>query len=333
MLAFGYDGRGQGRQLTPTVQLVNDQSVSPYVLTTPVLDEINELPSLVQSIDRQTAPPALWLVVDDGSRDGSREWLEQAAASRPFMVVKQAPEKGDEYLGAHVARIKRWGLEQALAEADRRGLRSDYAGVLDADIELPEDHYARLCQALREESKLGIVSSLIVSRRQGKTIVEPYQREDLPRGGTQFFRRECLKQIGGLPPWPAFDAASNVKARTLGWETRLLSDIVAVQRRETATRYGVASGYARKGRYAWFLGVHPLLIGLRAAAYSVPAPHTAGFYFLKAYLRDALARSPRCPDPEVRRHYGMRRVLEVVKAATRLGPGYVTPGSDAGKQD
>lgn len=281
----------------------------------------------MESIDRQTVLPALWVVVDDGSEDGSRQWLERASASRPFMLVRPAPERGDEYLGAHVARIKRWGLEQALSEAERRGLDVDYAGVLDADIELPKDHYAQLCSALDHESNLGIVSSLIVSRTRGEMILERYQRQDLPRGGTQFFRRQCLDQMGGLPPWPAFDAASNVKARALGWRTRLLADVVAIQRRETATRYGVAAGYARKGRYAWFLGVHPLLIGLRAAAYCVPSPHTAGFHFLKAYLREALAQTPRCPDPDVRRYYGVRRVVEVIKAATGMGPGYIARGS------
>jgi len=59
--------------------------------------------------------------------------------------------------------------------------------------------------------------------------------------------------MGGLPPWPSFDSIANVKARALGYETRLVTDLVAIQIRETASRYGHAAGYARKGRYAWFL--------------------------------------------------------------------------------
>jgi hypothetical protein len=129
--------------------------------------------------------------------------------------------------------------------------------------------------------------------------------------------------MGGLPPWPSFDSIANVKARALGYETRLVTDLVAIQSRETASRYGHAAGYARKGRYAWFLGLHPLLVAARTAAYSARRPHHAGYHFLKGYLSSAAARVPRCPDPVVRHHYGLPRVIEVAKAALGLGPGYV----------
>lgn len=100
--------------------------------------------------------------------------------------------------------------------------------------------------------------------------------------------------------------------------------MLATHRRETAARYGHARGYARKGRYAWFLGLHPLLVLARGVAYSSRRPRHAGYHFLRGYLESALAREQRCPDPVVRRHYGLPRVLEVAKAALRMGPSYVT---------
>ena len=104
---------------------------------------------------------------------------------------------------------------------------------------------------------------------------------------------------------------------------RLVTELVALQSRETASRYGHAAGYARKGRYAWFLGLHPILVAARTAAYSARRPHHAGYHFLKGYLSSAMARAPRCPDPVVREHYGLPRVIEVAKAALGIGPGYV----------
>ena len=80
-----------------------------YVLTTPMRDEIEALPDLLATLEAQTAPPALWLVYDDGSNDGSREWLEEKARTRDWIRIESAPGAGTEYLGAHIARIKRAG--------------------------------------------------------------------------------------------------------------------------------------------------------------------------------------------------------------------------------
>ena len=295
-----------------------------YVLTTPARNEREGLPALLASMQAQELPPLLWLIVDDGSDDGSREWLEQARAGCEFLEVAAAPEAADEYLGAHVARIKRWGLEQVISRARARGLEPRCAGVLDADIELPAEHYRALVEAMRENRRLGVASSLLQARDGDQSFVEPYQRADLPRGPTQFFSLECLEAMGGLPPWPSFDSIANVKARALGYETRLLPWVLATHRRETASRYGHAQGYARKGRYAWFLGLHPLLVLARGAAYSSRRPHHAGYHFLRGYLTSALGRAQRCPDPVVRRHYGLPRVLEVAKAALGLGPSYIS---------
>jgi hypothetical protein len=181
-----------------------------------------------------------------------------------------------------------------------------------------------LMEAMRLSPSLGVASSVLRAREGERTFVEPFQRADLPRGPTQFFRIECLEKMGGLPPWPSFDSIANVKARALGYETRLLPELVATQSRETASRYGHAQGYARKGRYAWFLGLHPVLVLARTAAYSTRQPHRAGYHFLKGYLKSATGRDPRCPDPVVRRHYGLPRVIEVAKAALGLGPTYIS---------
>ncbi|MEY4549092.1 MAG: hypothetical protein RL685_5287, partial [Pseudomonadota bacterium] len=62
------------------------------------------LPALLATVQAQQQPPLLWLIVDDGSDDGSRQWLESARSSCSFLEVAAAPEVADEYLGAHVAR-------------------------------------------------------------------------------------------------------------------------------------------------------------------------------------------------------------------------------------
>lgn len=293
----------------------------PYVLTTPCRDERAGLPEVLAAMEAQEHRPALWLVVDDGSTDGSLQWLQEQAETRDWLEVVRAPEAATEYLGAHVARIKRWGLEQAIQRVMERGVEPAHAGVIDADIVAPPDHYRRLAEVLESHPLMGVVSSIVVSRApDGSLVREKYQREDLPRGGTQFFKVACLDSIGGLPPFPGFDGAANVKARLRGWRCRLVTDLEAVQMRETATRFGAAAGYARKGRYAWFLGHHPLLIAARTVAYSARPPRAAGVHFARAWLKEALAGTERCPDPEIRNYYGRERLLEYARSALGRGP-------------
>lgn len=294
-----------------------------YVLATPARNERAILPALLAAMDALSPRPAVWLLVDDGSTDGSLAWLEEQARSRPWMHVRGSPEPADEYLGGHVARLKRWGLEQALAVAAERSERPEYAGILDADILVPPDHYAALIGVMEAEPRLGVTSSVIVSPGADSTRPDRFQRSDEPRGGTQFFRSRCLEDIGGLPPWPGFDGAANAKARARGWGTALATQVIAVQQREMAARFGVGPGYERRGRYAWFLGVHPVLVALRVGAYAASVGPEAGAGFARGWLSQALKRAPRCPDPDVRRAYGWRRIVEVGAGILGRGRAYV----------
>jgi hypothetical protein len=297
---------------------------TPYVLATPVKDELAILPELLADLEAQQARPGLWLVVDDGSSDGSTEWLAARASERDWMELRSAPEAAREYLGGHIARIKRWGLEQAFELADQRGLDPQVGGVLDADVRLPSDHYARILAAFADDPSLGVASSVMCIRQGDSLVPEALQREDLPRGPTQTFRRACLDAIGGLPPYPGFDGAANALAGLRGWTRRLLVDLRAEHRRPTATRYGTREGYARKGRYAWFLGHHPLVVLGRAAAFTLNPPHAGGLHFLAAWVKDAASGAERCPDRELRSYFGKQRLRESVRAVLGRGPGFVS---------
>ena len=287
---------------------------SPYVLATPVKDELGELPRLLAAVEGQRHRPACWVVLDDGSSDGSRDWLERAAASRAWMEVIPSPEAATEYLGGHVARIKRAAVEHALRAARGREIEPVYAGVLDADLAPPAEHYAALVGRMDAREAVGVASGLVVSPgEEGGAEVERFQRVDLPRGGLQLFRVRCLESIGGLPPYPGYDGVANVLAGMRGWERALYPDLVVRQSRPTATRFGPFAGFRRKGHYAWFLDLHPTLVLARPAAYAVRRPRREALGFLVGWAESAGRRTPRCPDDEVRRYYRRERPREYLR--------------------
>ena len=48
-----------------------------YVLSTPMRNERPLLAELLATVRAQSVQPLVWLLVDDHSTDGSREWLER----------------------------------------------------------------------------------------------------------------------------------------------------------------------------------------------------------------------------------------------------------------
>ena len=121
---------------------------SPRVLiVSPVKNEAAHLEGVIRAVAAQDFPPARWIVVDDGSSDGTPEIARRLAADIPFMDVL------DEGVGG--------GGRDPLAEgaapkAFNRGLAlvdlGEFTHVmkLDGDVELPPDYLQRLCDAYVE---------------------------------------------------------------------------------------------------------------------------------------------------------------------------------------
>src|ERR1035441_4412093 len=91
------------------------------------------LERLLDTLEAQTLPAAEWLVVDNGSTDGAPD----AARARRARVVSMARTAG-------------------FAEAVNRGIREsrgDWVAILNSDVELAPDYFARLIAAAESDRK------------------------------------------------------------------------------------------------------------------------------------------------------------------------------------
>ena len=59
----------------------------PVSVAATVLNEVEDIPSLVASLIDQTLAPAEVIIVDGGSTDGTWEWLLAAQAQYPSLVA------------------------------------------------------------------------------------------------------------------------------------------------------------------------------------------------------------------------------------------------------
>src|SRR5688572_22748602 len=71
-------------------------------LITPCRDESKYARRTLDAIVNQTARPAVWVIVDDGSRDQTPAILTEYAAKVPWIKVVRRQDRGDRKLGGGV---------------------------------------------------------------------------------------------------------------------------------------------------------------------------------------------------------------------------------------
>ena len=67
---------------------------SKYVVITPVRDEKEHIQSTIESMVRQTVLPGEWIIVDDGSKDGTGEIIDEYARQYPWIKAIHRQDRG-----------------------------------------------------------------------------------------------------------------------------------------------------------------------------------------------------------------------------------------------
>ena len=78
-----------------------------YALISPCRNEAAYLRRTLDSVLAQSAPPALWIIVDDGSTDDTPRILAEYAARHPVIRVVGKPDRGHRAVGAGVVRRRK----------------------------------------------------------------------------------------------------------------------------------------------------------------------------------------------------------------------------------
>ena len=102
-----------------------------YVLISPCRDEAEHMVRTLESVTAQSFPPALWVVVDDGSTDDTPKVLESFRSRVPYLRVVRRPDRGRRNVGPGVIEAFYAGLETVSLE------EYDYVCKLDLDLDLP----------------------------------------------------------------------------------------------------------------------------------------------------------------------------------------------------
>jgi exopolysaccharide biosynthesis WecB/TagA/CpsF family protein len=247
----------------------------------------------------QSVTPALWVVVDDGSTDGTRAILEEYARRLPYLRVVRRADRGRRQVGPGVIEAFYAGLETVRLED------FDYLCKLDMDLDLPARYFELLMQRMESNPRIGTTSGKpwFVHPRSG-TLVPEICGDEMSVGMTKFYRVGCFREIGGFVRQVMWDGIDCHRARMLGWiaESRDLEPIRFVHLRpQGASQKGIWTGRVRAGFGQYFMGTAALYY-LAVAIVRMPAhPAVLGsIAMLWGYFRSWLQGLPRYDDPEFR---------------------------------
>lgn len=223
-----------------------------YVLITPARNEAAFIELTIKSMIVQTRLPLKWIIVSDGSTDGTDEIVKKYIKDNPWIELVRTPERKERHFAGKVHAFNA-GYEKV------KSLNFDIIGSLDADISFDAEYFAFLLDKFIQDKQLGVAGTPF---REGDTQYDyRFSRKEHVSGACQLFRRKCFEEIGGYIPIKegAIDLTAVVTARMKGWKTQTFTEKYCVHHRVMGTANNhiykalFISGY---GDYR--MGVHPL---------------------------------------------------------------------------
>jgi glycosyltransferase involved in cell wall biosynthesis len=302
---------------TMPAECLKNQGKFAYILVTPVKNEEENLPALIQSIADQDLPPAAWFIIDDASNDQSPQIINQATSKYPWIHPVKLDANVDYDIGKHYASVCITGFDRALAYCEQNKVKFEYIALSDADMLYPKDYFTNCINFLRDNTQFGIVSGRILVRDKGTVSEEESINlgDGAPRGTGRVWRKDAFLDTGGYVVAKSPDTISNVKALSRGWKIKRLPGVICYQTRYTGEKPGPWSGYLNRGERAHYLHMTPLSI--LNAVFDIMfisrtrRPVTKSLALLSGYLKAVFGREERLEDEDVRRYFGSyKRVLK-----------------------
>jgi poly-beta-1,6-N-acetyl-D-glucosamine synthase len=289
-----------------------------YLLISPCRDEAQYLRRTLDSVATQSVLPALWVIVDDGSNDGTPAILAAYARRLPYLRVVQRTNRGRREVGPGVIEAFYAGLETVRLE------EFDYLCKLDMDLDLPVRYFELLMRRMESDPRVGTTSGKpwFVHPQSGALVPE-ICGDEMSVGMTKFYRVACFTEIGGFVRQVMWDGIDCHRARMLGWIAESIDEEplrFVHLRPQGASHKGIWTGRLRAGFGQYFMGTSPLYY-LAVALYRLPAhPVLIGSVaMLWGYLRSWLKGLPRYDDLEFRhflQSYQLACLLIGKRAAT-----------------
>lgn len=269
-----------------------------YVIISPMRDESEYVEQTLRSVCEQTVKPMLWIIVDDGSRDHSRDIVAQYAAKYSWIKLHSTSDASRRQPGSNVVRTFNEGFELT------RGLPFDFVVKLDCDVHLPPAYFEQLLEQFSQDEKLGIASG--VYEEQGS---RGWREVEMPAyhaaGASKMIRTSCFTEIGGFVPSRGWDTVDEIRARVKGWDTKHFQHVKFDHLKPEGTGIGFLRTSVMHGEIYYLTGGSGLFLIFKALhrAWAGRPPVLAALAMLFGYLKKLLGGSTRLVSNQEAEYY------------------------------
>lgn len=290
-----------------------------YVLITPARNEEAFIEQTIKSVIGQTVRPVKWVIVSDGSTDGTDSIVREYSAKLEWIELVRMPERTGRDFAA-----KAYAFNAGYARI--QDLSFDIVGNLDADISFEESFFAFLLQQFQRMPDLGVAGAPFVE--DGFKYNYNFVSLDHVSGACQLFRRKCFEEIGGYKPIKegGIDWVAVTTARMKGWKTRTFTEKPYYHHRRIGrAKASMFKAKLRVGQQDYYLGGHPLWEVFRTLYQMTLRPYILGGCLVFLGYVWAFARMVDRPIPRelvaFRRKEQMQRLKRALVQGLGLGDG------------
>jgi len=252
----------------PLNRIDNSSTSSGYVVISPVRDEARFIEKALESMARQTVKPVEWIVVNDGSTDGTETIVGQYAQKYPWIQLVNREDRGARQRGKGVVDAFYAGYKMISENIE-------FVVKLDGDVSFGSAYFQTLLEKFAADPHLGIAGGGVYECPDGKAWVL-YTTKDHVRGATKMYRRACFEAIGGLVPAMGWDGIDEWKALSLGWKVSSFLEFPMYHYRFTGAATGFLKSCIEQGNGAYRIGYHPLYMVARGIRRVTDRPYLLG---------------------------------------------------------
>jgi poly-beta-1,6-N-acetyl-D-glucosamine synthase len=297
-----------------------------YVLISPCRDEAAFMRQTLDSVIAQSIRPAKWVIVDDGSTDGTQSILAEYASRYDWIQIITRADRGRRAVGP--------GVIEAFYAGYSAIIPDDYEFLckLDLDLRIPPRYFEILMRRMVENPRIATCSGKSYVEDNGELVSERHG-DETSLGMTKFYRVSSFKEIGGFVRQVMWDGIDCHLCRMHGliacsWDEPELRFIHL--RPMGSSQQSIYIGRMRHGFGQYFMGTGFLYMLASALSRINDKPYVMGsLAMLWGWLSSALRRQPRYDDLEFRRflrHYqwrallvGKKKAIEEIHRASGIG--------------
>jgi glycosyltransferase involved in cell wall biosynthesis len=265
-----------------------------YLLITPARNEAQFIEQTIRSVIAQTIRPVRWIIVSDGSTDGTDEIVKRFLGDNHWIELVRMPERRDRHFAAKVH-----CFNGGYQKVDTRSY--EVIGNLDADITFENDYLEFLLRKFAEDPGLGVAGTPFVEVEGSYDY--RFTNVEHVSGACQLFRRQCFEEVGGYRPIKGggIDWIAVTTARMKGWKTRTFTEKACYHHRPMGTASsGKLKAWYNLGKQDYYLGGHSLWELFRACLQMKSKPYVlGGFLLLTGFFWASVTRIKRPIDADL----------------------------------